>query len=361
MAGLLTVFSKYDFLDKDVAKIISAKPQLFDFSKEELQKRFKDLVHFGYPEGRLKKMVTKSPKLLLYDHKEATVYDRMKILQQINLYPRLNMEVALSLTERCPQLLTITDKSIFNNRVNNLMDYGLNKELTYQMVVKEPRLLLLTEHTVSEKMDYIVNELNGHPILVSKFPHVLTYSLKRLRERHLYLVQKKMFRKERKLNENQLRGLVLTSDEVFVTQVTKTYMEDFKKFQQKLQEEEEAKGNQNGKEGDQPTSSNTVNSRSSNTIDYTMKEEGSGSGEQDISKTVQRYVGAFGGNQRQQRMSDEEWYNTPWPEEEDADHDVAQRKAGKETSKSRHFTRDRAYNGNNRGYNRNSSADYRKY
>ena len=324
LGKFLRILSVYDFTQDDVRQLIMKKPRIFDMSSNQLQKRIDKMIQYGYLEDSLKKVIMKFPNLLVYDEKKGTLAARLKTLQEIDLFPKLDGDSALYLAQKCPALLSITDKSTFDSRIHNLMRYGLNDQEIYRLVMKYPTILTSLEKTVNEKLDYIINVLGVQPYMVIKCPDVFNHSIRRIKERHQYLVRERLFKtgSQRKFTESMLRALIITSDKTFAEHVTKTALEDFRSFQTQMWASEETKSKDttapSGKDEECSEPENIVDHLEESTYieinDESDNMNVDNDNDVDARPYRQDYLTSFGSNRREMLPSDEKWYNSPFPE-----------------------------------------------
>jgi len=228
---IIEVFKHYHFTSKEIEKLFFVKPRLLELSKTNLTKRFRSFASLELPYEVIKGMVLKFPGILLMDS-EVTLQNRMNVLQELNLLPKLNQQRCLYLIQKCPQLLSVCDnKKDLQEKIKMFEEYGLHEQQIFELIMKHPSVLTANKESLKTKINYLTNEMNGRIGLVVKFPRFLTTSIVRLQQRNEYLIHEGYLTTKTILTENKLRSIVLTTDSDFIYRITQTKMKDYRKFQ----------------------------------------------------------------------------------------------------------------------------------
>ena len=83
MRNLLYVFQSCSFSTNEVSSLLFTKPKIFGLTKRNIYNRIMDLQDYGYPKDIVKKMILKSPGLLLIDEKEISIQKRVSFYLKI--------------------------------------------------------------------------------------------------------------------------------------------------------------------------------------------------------------------------------------------------------------------------------------
>merc|ERR1712150_117591 len=181
-----------------------------------------------------------------------------------------------------------------------------------KLVSKYPQVLLLSEENVAEKMKYVTDTLHGRPSLFVKCPKAFGVSLRRIQERHLYLLKERYMDapedNRRWLTETKFRAIVDTTDREFAEHITKTSLQEFQTFQKSFHEFQKSKGlNAESGELNEDTSRPTVSDVEKDPEEEDLCEPVDNSNEE---WGKQHQHNAFQRKTRQ--ISDVEWLNTPF-------------------------------------------------
>jgi len=217
---------------KDLLQLVFECPKVLEISSEDLGTRYsaiEDCLMFEH--GKADNFVQEFPNTLLMIRVE--IQQRLILLEKLPIQPQLSHEKCVYLVRKQPSLLIskITNQNLFDKRVRNLLKLGFNAQQVYGIVIKHPSILLSNPATVSDKVLYILDDLNGSHKLFVNFPRALSTSLQRLKERHAYLLKESKLRIETRLNENKLRAIVMLTDSDFVQRATGTSLKHYREFQ----------------------------------------------------------------------------------------------------------------------------------
>ena len=84
----------------------------------------------------------------------------------MDLTPKLSYERCIYLVQKCPELLSISQKSDFQSKLKNLQQLGLNSQLIYQLIMKHPYVLTCSEKSVKEKVSHVISTPVSHNMRV---------------------------------------------------------------------------------------------------------------------------------------------------------------------------------------------------
>jgi len=277
MKKVVQTLTAFKFDNKEINRLLFTKPRLLELTKQKLFNQLNDLHDYGYSMELMKKMILKSPGLLLVQDNplstrtpkkvldessleesvsrasfkkpasiesdkstvdKVSLQQRFMNLQEMSLTPRLSQSRCTYLVQKCPELLTISNKSTLQSKLQNLRALGFNEQLLFELVMKYPNILTHSEDAVREKVNFITHEIGGNLTLFIKFPRAFSASLRRIKDRHAYLLKEGFLTTKSFVSEKKLRALVLTTDKDFIYRVTNTNMKDYKLFQQELRRKE---------------------------------------------------------------------------------------------------------------------------
>lgn len=176
---------------KDTGRIIERDPFWLSFTEERLENRFKFFKReFGFADKQLRSIMVKCPKLI-------TSNLRRVILHKFSLLEQMGFEV--------PEMK--------------------------QVVLSCPRLLTRQKETILERFNILHNIMGVDHKIIAADPKVLYCREKRLLERHGFL--KALKRDQYDPTQPGFVSLVAianTTDDIFVTEVAKSTMEEFDNY-----------------------------------------------------------------------------------------------------------------------------------
>lgn len=160
---------------------------------------------------------------------------QVEFLLNLRVVPKFTKNDVLNLITKCPDLIASCSLKSLENKIEFLQTkLEFNKHQLRNILIKQPSILTFSTQAVGEKFKYCFEKLNASPSSIARCPRLFQCSMKRIRERHLYLVHMGRF-KEHMIIDDYGLGVILTSTDLqFATKVAKSSKEDFDQFRKNL-------------------------------------------------------------------------------------------------------------------------------
>lgn len=136
---------------------------------------------------------------------------------------------------KCPDLIAACSLSSLEEKVAFLEnDLKFNRHQVRNIVIKQPSTLTFSTSAIQEKYRYCFDEMNVSPSSIARCPRVFQCSLKRIRERHLFLKECGRLVEGMIVDDFGLGAMITPSDKNFAEKVAKSSLEELEDFRKTL-------------------------------------------------------------------------------------------------------------------------------
>lgn len=215
-------------------KIISNRPTILITKDDLLRHRVKIMRSVGiYPES-VAYVVKESPGVLTARIEES-LPDKVKFFEELNVKPKFTKDEILHVLTKCPTIIAAYTVESLQKRVQLLEEeLKFNKHHIKNIILKQPSVLTFSNDALREKWNYCYETMNVSPTCIARCPRVFQCSLKRIKERHLYLKHLGLIKDEMIIDDYGLGLIVTTSDKRFAEKVAKMSLDEFDEFRDEL-------------------------------------------------------------------------------------------------------------------------------
>ncbi|XP_068494773.1 transcription termination factor MTERF6, chloroplastic/mitochondrial-like isoform X2 [Phaseolus vulgaris] len=159
--------------DRKVVKVLTRAP--FSFTVSDLRKclvpNIEVLRQSGVPQGSISLLVVNFPRATMWKHSRfVEVVERIK---KFGFDPkRTSFVMAI-------QVLITMHKGAWESRFEIYERWGWNRVIFLQAFLKYPNFVKLSDETVTEKMNFLVNDMGLSSLEIAAFPPILAYNLEK--------------------------------------------------------------------------------------------------------------------------------------------------------------------------------------
>lgn len=214
-------------------------PQVLELSPEEIEERYNAIEDcLMFDKKKHTSFLLEWPQMLGLSKVEIQL--KMIILEKLPVNPRLSYDRVVYIVRKHPPLLLskMDSQVVYTERINNLLNLRFNQEQAYELLMKYPQILLCHPKTVEEKVTFYMRDMNGVLRTLVAFPRFFQVSMERLKERYAYLLSENRLNMRSRVNEDKLRAIVLTTDEVFCERATETTKKHYREFQEEYRRQQ---------------------------------------------------------------------------------------------------------------------------
>ena len=153
----------------------------------------------------------------------------------LRVVPKFVKNDVLHMLTKCPDLIASCSLESLETKIDffqNKLEF--NKHQLRNILIKQPSILTFSTQSIGEKFKYCYDKLYASPSSIAKCPRIFQCSMKRMKERHLFLVHLGRLKEDMIIDDYGL-GVILTSpDSQFASKVAKSTKEDFDQFRKSL-------------------------------------------------------------------------------------------------------------------------------
>lgn len=149
--------------------------------------------------------------------------------------PKFTKDEILHVLTKCPAIIsTYTVDSLKKKAKFFEQELKFNKHHIKNIILKQPSVLTFSHDALKEKWTYCYEKINVSPSSIARCPRVFQCSLKRIKERHLYLKHLGHIKDEMRIDDYGLGLIITNSDKRFAEKVARMSLDEFDKFRKDL-------------------------------------------------------------------------------------------------------------------------------
>ena len=153
----------------------------------------------------------------------------------MNVKPKFTKDEILHVLTKCPTLIASYTVESFQKKVQFFeQELKFNKHHIKNIILKQPSVLTFSNEAMKEKWTYCYEKINASPSSIARCPRVFQCSLKRIKERHLYLKHLGHIKDEMKIDDYGLGLIITNSDKRFAEKVAKMSLDEFDEFRKDI-------------------------------------------------------------------------------------------------------------------------------
>lgn len=153
----------------------------------------------------------------------------------MNVKPKFTKDEILHVLTKCPTIIAAYTVESLQKKVQFLEEeLKFNKHHIKNIILKQPSVLTFSNDALKEKWNYCFEKINVSPTGIARCPRVFQCSLKRIKERHLYLKHLGLIKDETIIDDYGLGLIVTPSDKRFAEKVAKMSLDEFDEFRDEL-------------------------------------------------------------------------------------------------------------------------------
>ncbi|EDO34301.1 predicted protein [Nematostella vectensis] len=221
-------------LNKEVGSVISARPSILVIKDEVIYSRVKAMRDVGIKPDALMYVVRKSPGILTA-RTEETLIEKVKFLQGLAVKPKLGREEVLHLLTKCPDIIASCSIASLHDKIN-FMEKVLrfNHHQLRNILLKQPRVLTFSKEGMKAKYRYCYEEMNASCNSIARCPRLFQCSLKRIKERHLFLRHVGRLKEDMIVDDYGLGVILSPNEKIFAEKIALSSLEEFNDFRHSL-------------------------------------------------------------------------------------------------------------------------------
>lgn len=158
--------------DENVLKAIRAGCLVLEYNIEKvLEPNIAILVNHGVPKSLVVKLMLIQPRTLLQSTARLN-----KIIDEVK---KLGFDPTNLLFVLAIRSMAVMSKALWEKKLEAYMNFGLTKDEVYSAFRRQPMFMIVSEQKISKLMDCYVNKLSMEPLIISKHPYLLLFSLEK--------------------------------------------------------------------------------------------------------------------------------------------------------------------------------------
>ncbi|GAY51042.1 hypothetical protein CUMW_131240 [Citrus unshiu] len=158
--------------DENVLKAIRAGCLVLEYDIEKvLEPNIAILVNHGVPKSLVVKLMLIQPRTLLQSTARLN-----KIIDEVK---KLGFDPTNLLFVLAIRSMAVMSKALWEKKLEAYMNFGLTKDEVYSAFRRQPMFMIVSEQKISKLMDCYVNKLSMEPLIISKHPYLLLFSLEK--------------------------------------------------------------------------------------------------------------------------------------------------------------------------------------
>lgn len=158
--------------DENVLKAIRAGCLVLEYNIEKvLEPNIAILVNHGVPKSLVVKLMVIQPRTLLQS--SARLNEIIDEVKKLGFDPT-NLLFVLAIRS-----MAVMSKALWEKKLEAYMNFGLTKGEIYSAFRKQPMLMIVSEQKIKKLMDFYVNKLSMEPLIISRSPYLLLFSLQK--------------------------------------------------------------------------------------------------------------------------------------------------------------------------------------
>lgn len=149
--------------------------------------------------------------------------------------PKFTKDEILHVLTKCPIIISTYTVESLQKKVQFLeKELKFNKHHIKNIILKQPSVLTFSPDALKEKWTYCYAKINVSPSSIARCPRVFQCSLKRIKERHLYLKHLGLVKDEMRIDDYGLGLIITNSDKKFAEKVARMSLDEFDEFRKEL-------------------------------------------------------------------------------------------------------------------------------
>lgn len=132
---------------------------------------------------------------------------------------------------KCPDIIATCSLDSIKAKIHFLEKVlKFNQHQLRNIILKQPTVLTFGTDSMKSKFAYCYNELNASRSSIARCPRIFQCSLKRIKERHQFLLKVGRLKEDMIIDDYGLGVIVTQTDKYFADKVALSTLEEFNAF-----------------------------------------------------------------------------------------------------------------------------------